>query len=1777
MILIFIFVIFYFLLIMALLNGNQKNVYANSASKLKIDSTENNKKDAQKNDSLNLSSLKIILNNIDRSKDSTNKYLVSSLISTADIDCSKCESFDDAMEQLRCKRYAAECLEQICHEYISHIFCEQYYFEIVQMLMDTNDISSKCAAVLTLDSYMSYSTISTKFRLLQTLSFCLTESIVNLLIFGKIPSSEWRRELLTSALLQSFEKIPNSNIEFCIHKIDALDNRLKQNNTTTIENILETLIHLKNEWQFDIQFINSVLYLLCSQSSLLSFIKNSKNFNDAQIMVKQIIHRKISSYISEFTDGKEREEFLNIILNYDIELIDRLISIINHYNFSDIRSFMCTLEDCGIKPALKKNCLKELIQSSDTFVRRKYNLIFIIIKYFLIHKFPEYKNHPIDYAALLDVRYLKDIFINSCNKKKNNSTLPRFPEDLPFINELNIILTRFTLNCNINLKQTLKIIESFIQNLDSKIRIIQLINSFEILNDYECYLTDDNIDEISSMITINDIQMELNKYVINKTFPGTYEKSCERLIQEFTELNSNQTISKIDLDEFNHVTLDLNASPILFFDSEPINGWNEDHIKKWINNFKLRLLNKETVLNHELLGVIKRTVELTTNIKLRDVQFLTAIQLLKCVKGKGRLAQVNTGEGKTIIIAVIAAYHALMGKKVDIITSSSLLAIPQSKQYEKFYSTLGLSVTHNIDLSSNYKCDIIYGTNNSFQRDILRDEFRKQQIRNKRKFDIAIVDEVDNMLIDENNHILMLSCTMPGMDYLGAILASIFIQIKYIASCLKEQDGRVYFLQQEPAFDENGKAKDEVVVNELLIKESKKDFIIQCTETHVRKLIRDNNVEVEDNYPEIKIPNHLRELISKVQLKKWINSAILSIFYYVNGEKYIIQDGKVVIVDANNTGVLKKSSAWSNGLHQFLQMKHGARTDAESMSTNYMSNVGVFKRYNAKLYGLTGTLGSSSTKKLLNKIYDVDSIIVPPFKMKRHKHMRPIVVNNIDEWYIEIVKSCLRKLSNGQAVLIIMKFIRETEKVAEIFENSVGYDVSKIKMYKTDTDSVIVEDKLKPGEIVITTNIAGRGTDFQLSKDIDEKGGLHVCLTFLPINSRVEEQNLGRTSRQGNCGTSQLVLYHKYGGNIENLKIARNKKEDIKIDRILKDLLVITTKDTIFQEFCQVRDKIKFRNLFVKSIEEMAVEERFAIWLQINDGKIRDSTTDVLREFKLFCDEILMDDTHGKLIKNPYIYTKIGNKYLSENRFDDAINEYTLAINLDSTFADSAYYNRAFALIKKYGGDMEQHGHHINKAIDDLKAVRKLIQQKQYNLNLLQNASDGEVFSRHITNRLNLYYIYNNSIEIAIGCDRAVINEQITELKSKLTSEKISADNKKKISETIENLTKEKENIGVIGRAKLKGVDVKIDWYEDDYLPEDDKKSHENELEEFELNGWKRAFTIYELPPIDWSSVIGLLTLGLTQLIIGAALTVFTLGAGATFGMSLIIEGISDIITAIKDGIINRDFDWATWIIQKAISLTVSIICAGFSGIKDVVKTACAGAKNLASLSTKVITETSKQGWKIVAKKIGIELAKGVAKDVTTSLINYGIDKTLIPMIEEKIVDMVRDPIYKELINNPTVKMMLNLDNKNNNSHYENLIVSMGIKILNPQQNNKIKEIALDIATRLADNKIKAFSATRQLAAAGVALARLTTMTSEFLDELNKSIKDQAERDKIDKISSDKETDTQVDRKNEEKLSERISPETIEDDIDLNKCGNKEEQIKSEKKNITPGNISGKL
>jgi preprotein translocase subunit SecA len=183
------------------------------------------------------------------------------------------------------------------------------------------------------------------------------------------------------------------------------------------------------------------------------------------------------------------------------------------------------------------------------------------------------------------------------------------------------------------------------------------------------------------------------------------------------------------------------------------------------------------------------------------------------------------------------------------------------------------------------------------------------------------------------------------------------------------------------------------------------------------------------------------------------------------------------------------------------------------------------RRYGSNIYGLTGTLGSESAQNLLSKIYGVDNVIIPPFRKKQFKELRPVIIRNKESWYEAICENSLGKLNCGRGVLIINKYIDEVDEIGRKLVEDYKYDKSKIKFYKTDKDSNVVQEEIKPGEIIIATNIAGRGTDIR-AEQIEINGGLHVCVTFLPPNKRVEHQNIGKNTKNFKFDILRYLLKH---------------------------------------------------------------------------------------------------------------------------------------------------------------------------------------------------------------------------------------------------------------------------------------------------------------------------------------------------------------------------------------------------------------------------------------------------------------------------------------------------------------------------------------------------------------------------------------------------------------------------------------------------------------------------
>lgn len=843
------------------------------------------------------------------------------------------------------------------------------------------------------------------------------------------------------------------------------------------------------------------------------------------------------------------------------------------------------------------------------------------------------------------------------------------------------------------------------------------------------------------------------------------------MCEEISTKNPEIEFSKELLDEYEKVVASYeNFSSIL--PNKLIKEFSKQEITEWTLKFKKEKI-RETCLDeklidlllpmptiqlkdlvikveppsiHEQIAVIVQAFKIFKKYEPRPIQILSLLLLLNPSEGRGRLAQINTGEGKTTIVAMLAVIKALAGHTVDVITSSPELAKPQAEELREFYEMFDLTVSHNgndkVEKSIRYKCDFVYGAATDFQGDILRDEYSNLGTRSGRTCDYAIVDEVDSMLIDGRNHIVMLSTSMPSMNYLEHFYAAIWLQIRLFASAIREIDGKFYLVQNEPITDD-GEVDTESKEFLVLFEGSKEDFIKQRLREHIKKEIE------KGEESSLKVPSHLKELVLNRQLDQWINCAVFAKYHSKKDQNYVLKEKKVIPVDSDNTGVLQQNMNWSNGLHQFLQIKHGAKITPESLTTNFISNVALFKRYGKNLFGLTGTLGSKYAQELLQRAYNVDSVIIPPFMVKRFKELSEIVVENEEDWYDEIVESNMMHLENNRAVLIITKYISEANELNKRFTaefTKKGINLNKIRLYKTDHESDAVKDEVNSGDLIIATNIAGRGTDIKTSKNVEAHGGLHVCINSLPSNERVEQQNVGRTSRTGNLGTSQFIIQHNLKSEIKFLKSYRDNLENYDLMQAEKEMDKTLLKDKIFKKFCNLL------KIVPKNTKKNAIEDRFGIFLQMHG----ESSDNLEKEFDAFEEKIQEDLSNDCVIKNQSYHVIIGNLHLEKKKYDEAIIYYSKAINIEEEFSEIAYYNRGYARLILHGNDASNNKPEINIAIDDFKAALLKIKKREMELHLIQTAKEGDenILSEQVSHKITLYGMQKSAIEHAIGADK---------------------------------------------------------------------------------------------------------------------------------------------------------------------------------------------------------------------------------------------------------------------------------------------------------------------------------------------------------------------------------------------------------------------------------------
>ena len=797
------------------------------------------------------------------------------------------------------------------------------------------------------------------------------------------------------------------------------------------------------------------------------------------------------------------------------------------------------------------------------------------------------------------------------------------------------------------------------------------------------------------------------------------EKTLDQLLDELKAKNLNNE-SIIALIESG--TLENQIKAIESAGKNGINAWDKEAVLKWAHHRRFERgeesssaaaaasassIAKGDII--EMIAVIARANVLASGHEPRIAQLLSLLVLLEA-KEQGRLSQIATGEGKTTIVAMLAAIKVLQGEKPDVISSSPVLAVDGVEDKKAFYEMLGISVAHNwhenddADRSLSYLADVVYGDASTFQADFLRQEYLQEKTRGTRPYGMAIVDEVDNMFVDKGPDYVSLGSNKPLMEHLEPLYIAIWAELK------RSSPSNNASLPQD-VIPGQAEGLNQGSISALSSGSRVQTFSLPRDDNDVRTRVDDLTRFIHRvldlTTPLIRIPQHLKAF-AKAQAPYWARSAFNASENFKEDKDYVVvtHAGQKIIapVDYLNTGVIHPNSAWDDGFHQFLQIKHNVPLTPENLTASFSSNMGYFQKYGKNIYGLTGTLGSPDVQALLKDLYALDLCFMPTYRPKRFEEIPGILAESPEAWVANIVASVKKEVANKRAALIICESIAMVTSLKKALEDA---GIDNIQRYdRNDISDAAVKNAAKPGDVIIATNIAGRGTDIKTTPEVEGNGGLYVCVTFLPHSKRVEDQAFGRTSRQGNLGTAQLIteknaailqLSAEYDaiGNANTFAEIKECRDVVEGARLLvakhieskKTLL----KDHLFEKFCELAKRL--RGIDSRSYRMQEVEEQWGLWFKNIDRKIAakeglqdeaihaEFEKEILGEFEAFKEKTLQEfNTHT--LQNAMQWIKAGEaRTTTRDAIPDAINAFTTAISMDPVFCAQAYCHRALVTI----------------------------------------------------------------------------------------------------------------------------------------------------------------------------------------------------------------------------------------------------------------------------------------------------------------------------------------------------------------------------------------------------------------------------------------------------------------------------------------------------------------
>ena len=563
---------------------------------------------------------------------------------------------------------------------------------------------------------------------------------------------------------------------------------------------------------------------------------------------------------------------------------------------------------------------------------------------------------------------------------------------------------------------------------------------------------------------------------------------------------------------------------------EPIlEALGDEELKAKTSEFKERLANGETLdqILPEAFAVVREASKRVFGMRHFDVQMIGGMVL-----NDGKIAEMRTGEGKTLTATLPSYLNALTGNGVHVITVNDYLATRDADWSRPLFEFLDLTVECNIsgmapqDKQAAYQADITYGTNNEFGFDYLRDNmvFSAEE-RAQKKLSFAIIDEVDSILIDEARTPLVISGQAEDSSEL-------YQAINLIVPTLEVQS-------EEDKDEETGQSEDFVEGDFTIDEKAKQIYLTERGQIHIEGIMQEKGLLQEGD---------TLFSASNITLLHHVMAALRAHKLFIKDVDYIVKDGEIVIVD-EHTGRTMEGRRWSEGLHQAVEAKEGVNIQNENQTLASITFQNFFRIYD-KLSGMTGTADTEAFE--FQHIYGLETVIIPTNQPMIRDDMADLIYLTGEEKFeaiLDDIKDCVKR---GQPVLVGTISIETSEFLSSFLKKAkIKHKVLNAKFHAQEAE--IVADAGKEGAVTIATNMAGRGTDIVLGGNLDaiiaklkqptaeqiekakaqwkidhervlELGGLKIVATERHESRRIDNQLRGRSGRQGDAGATRFYL-----------------------------------------------------------------------------------------------------------------------------------------------------------------------------------------------------------------------------------------------------------------------------------------------------------------------------------------------------------------------------------------------------------------------------------------------------------------------------------------------------------------------------------------------------------------------------------------------------------------------------------------------------------------------------